>query len=191
MTLTLIQKLLISVVSLTTFYLAFIRLLQYDLTRPISRSIFQVIPGFFMLGLGVAISYVMANPSLIFNTVLPLKSGFAKGVLSTTVFPLIAASVRAMSIIACITAFIDKFWFYWRNTRLLYLFRLASLIGMTIIAGNTLFKIIFASQPELKEGICQLDIVSWWLAASLGTVLFIVIIMATPQIFTKKSDQPQ
>lgn len=188
MTLTLIQKLLISIATLTAFYLIFIKMLYHDLTRPIGRSIFQIIPSFAILAFGFAISYVLSNPSLIFSTILPLKSGFAKGVLSTTVLPLIAASVRVMSIIACLTALIDKFWFYWRNYRIIYVARLASAIGMTVIAGNTLLKIIFADQKALLANITYLNKVTWWLSVSLGTLLAIIVLLAFPKIM-KRSEQ--
>ena len=190
MTLTLIQKLLMSIATLTSFYLLYIVALYRDLTRTISKSIFQFIPGIIMFVLGVAISRLLSNPSILFQTILPLKSGFAKGVLSTTVLPFIAASIQTLSIIACLTSLIDKCWFFWRSSRINYLFRLLSAIGMTAIAGDALFKIIFADQKKLIEATKQLALTSYGIGAFLGCIFIITAILAIPHIFSseKKSE---
>jgi hypothetical protein len=189
MTLTLIQKLLMSIATLTSFYLLYTIALYRDLTRKISKSIFQFIPGILMFALGIAISRILGNPTLLFQTILPLKSGFAKGVLSTTVFPFIATSVRTLSIIAGLTALIDKCWFFWRSSRINYLFRLISVISMTIIAGNTVFKMIFADQKNLIEATQQLVVMSYGIGAFLGCIFIIVAILAMPHIFEKQTPQ--
>ncbi len=186
MTLTLIQKLLMSVVILTSFYLMYITALYYDLSRRINKSILQFIPGILMFVLGIAISRLLNNPSYLFQTILPLKSGFAKGVLSTTVLPFIATSIGTLSIIACLTSLIDKCWFFWRSTRINYFFRLLSAIGMTIIAGDSLFKIIFADQKQLVAATKNLKILSYGIGVTLGSICILVAIVALPHLFTKE-----
>ena len=190
MTLTLIQKLLISVVTLTSFFLIFIGLLHYDLTRKINKSIFQLVPGIIMFVLGIVLSNLLLNPQTIFKTIMPLKSGFAKGVLGSTVFPLIASTVRTMSIIACLTSFIDKFWYYWRSHRLIFIFRLIISISLTIIAGNTLFSIIFFNQKQLCAQILLINRIGFWASVTLGVILLLILILSAPSFFRKRKQEP-
>ncbi len=121
MTLALIQKLLTAIVILTATYTSFIFFTYHDLIRPIGRSIFNLLPGLLVISSGIALSMVLNNPQLLFQSVFPLKSCFAKGILGTTVLPLVGASIRTLSIIGGLSLVIDKIWFYWRNN---YLFRI-------------------------------------------------------------------
>ncbi len=188
MTLALIQKLLMSIVVLTTIYTTFIFIAYHDLVRPISKSLFNLLPGIIIFGLGIAISTLFNRPDLIFQKILPLKSGFAKGILGTTVLPLVAASIRILSIIASFSALIDKMWFYWQSRRLFFLIRMISIICMIVIAGNTLFKIIFTDQSTVAKGITKLNKIGGWSVSVLGALLLLVTIMAIPHIFSRKKE---
>lgn len=185
----LVQKLLVSTISLTAFYFAFIIALHYDLTRKITNSLLQLIPGILIFMMGIFISQMLTDPTYVFSTLFPIKSGFAKGTLGPTL-PLIVASVRAMSIIACFTALIDKMWFFWRKERLSYIVRLLVTIFMTIIAGNTLFTMIFTPPNKLDGAINRLNAVSAAAGTLLGLIFLILTILAIPHIFdTKKSSK--
>ncbi len=188
MTLTLIQKLLTAVVVLTSFYATFIFAVYYDLMRKISKSLFNLLPGLIIFGFGIAAALVFDQPDLIFKQIFPLKSGFARGILGATVFPLIGASIRTLSIIASSTLLIDKMWFYWRSKRLFFIIRMIGVVCMAIIAGNTLFKIIFTDQPTVIKGTTKLNIIGAWAGSILGTLLFLITIMALPHIFGRKKD---
>lgn len=189
MTLTLIQKLLAATVVLTSFYATFIFVLYYDLIRPISRSIFNLLPGLIIFGFGLAISMLFNSPDLIFKKMLPLKSGFAKGILGASVLPLLGASIRTLGIIASLSSIIDKLWFYWRNKRLFFLIRMVSVICLIIIAGNTLFKIIFTDQKTVMKGINKLNTIGTWSGSILGAIAILVTLLAIPHIFSRKKEQ--
>lgn len=181
----LVQKLLISVIALTGFYFAFITALHYDLTRRITNSLWQIIPGILIFIMGIVISQVLTDPDYVFKNLFTIKSGFAKGALSPTL-PLVVASVRAMSIIACFTALIDKMWFFWRKGRLLYIVRLFVTIFMSIIAGNTFFVMIFGGPKDITKAISRLNTISAGASAVLGLIFLLVTILAIPHIFDKK-----
>lgn len=188
MTAALLQKILSSLVVLTTVFFSFIVAAFYDLTRPIGRSLFQLIPGILFFGFGVAISILFKNPDLLFKNVLTIKSGFARGMLSGIIFPYIAATVRTMSIIAGFTSLIDKMWFYWLNWRMYYILRLFSIICLVIIAGNVIFKVIFeTNQSKLIKAASKLNVIGAWSASGLGVILLLLTILALPKIFAKKS----
>ena len=188
----LLQKILISVVTLNTFYLVYIFALLFDLRRHINRSLFQLLPGALMFGIGMVISYVLSDPKLVFQYIFPIKSGFIKGALGTIHLPLIAASVRTMSVVTCLTAFIDKFWFFWRRKRIIFLFRMLIIIGLTIITGNTLFNIIMMDQKQLCKQIIVMNKIEFWSSITLGSILLIIVILATPTFFRqdKVGDKP-
>jgi len=97
MTLTLIQKLLTAIVVLTSIYATLIFAVYHDLIRSISKSLFNLLPSFIIFGLGIAISIVLTKPEMLFAKIFPLKSGFAKGILSSTVLPLVSASIRTVT----------------------------------------------------------------------------------------------
>lgn len=181
----LVQKLLISTIVLTAFYFALITALHYDLTRKITNSIFQLIPGILMFIVGMVASWLITDPAYVFSKLMPIKSGFAKGAIGPTI-PLIASSIQAMSIIACFTALIDKMWFYWRKQRLLYIIRLLVSIFMGIIAGNTLFSMVFIPPQKLTGAITRLNKVSATAGTVLGLIFILVTIMAIPHLFDKK-----
>jgi hypothetical protein len=181
----LVQKLLMSTIALTGFYFAFITILHHDLTRKLTNSLWQIIPGILIFIMGIFISQVLTNPSYVFDILLPIKSGFARGALGPTL-PLIAASVWAMSIVAGLTALIDKMWFFWRKGRLSYIVRLLVTIFMSIIAGNTLFVLISNTPKTLAESINRLNAVSAGAGSLLGLILLLVTILAIPHIFEKK-----
>lgn len=188
MTLTLIQKLLASLVVLTSLYATFVFVVYYDLVRPIKKSLFNLLPGLIIFGFGIAISIAIGNPDLIFKKLLPLKSGFAKGILGASVLPLVGASIRTLSIIGSLSSLIDKMWFYWRGKRLFFIIRMISVVYLIIIAGNVLFKVIFTDQPTLIKSISKLNKIGAWSASLLGTILLLVTIMALPHIFDKKKN---
>ena len=181
----LVQKLLISTIALTAFYFAFITALHYDLTRKITNSLWQIIPGILIFVMGIFISQMLTDPDYVFKYLFTIKSGFAKGALGPNL-PLIVASVRAMSIIACFTALIDKMWFFWRKGRLLYIVRLFVTIFMSIIAGNTLFVIVFGSVKETAKAVIRLNTVSAGAGSILGLIFLLVTILAIPLIFDTK-----
>ncbi|SRR5579872_764164 len=181
----LVQKLLMSTIALTLFYSTFITALHYDLTRRITNSFWQVIPGILIFVMGIVFSQILTNPDYVFDNIFSIKSGFARGALGPTL-PLIAASVRVMSIVACLTALIDKMWFFWRKERLLYIVRLLVSIFMSIIAGNTLFVMIFNTPKTLTETISRLNTISAGTASVLGVIFILLTILAIPHLFDKK-----
>ena len=190
MTAVLIQKLLAAFVVLTSLYLTFIFVIHYDLTRKLSRSLFHLLPGIIFFGFGIAMSILFNSPDLIFKKILPIKSGFAKGILGNTVLPYIGASIRTMSIIASLSSWIDKMWFYWLSWRIYYLIRLASVIFITIIPGNVLFKIIFVTnQAALTKATAKLNIIGAWAGSILGVLLALITILAIPKFFAKRENQ--
>ena len=189
MTLSLMQKILLSNVILTSFFLTFIFVVYYDLMRKINNSLFQLLPGLIIFGFGIAVSILFGAPSLIFKQILPIKSGFAKGILGTVIFPIVAASTRTLSIIGSLSSLIDKMWFYWREKRLFFLIRMLSVICMVIIAGNTLFKIIINDQTTITKGVIRLNKIGAWSGTGLGILLFLITIMALPHIFGKKREE--
>lgn len=191
MTLTLIQKLLGAVVVLTSFYATFIFIIYYDLIRPISRSLFNILPGLIIFGFGIAVSFIFSAPDLVFKKIFPLKSGFARGILGASVFPLLEASIRTSTIIGSLSSLIDKTWFYWRQKRLIFLIRMLSVICLTVIAGNTLFKVIFTDQSTIIKGISKLNKIGAWSGSILGSLLLLITIMALPHIVgtKKRNDQ--
>ncbi len=191
MTLALMQKLLMAIVVLTTIYTTFIFIAYHDLVRPIGKSLFNLLPGLIIFGLGIAMSTVFNRPDLIFQKILPLKSGFAKGLLGTTVLPLVAISIRILSIIASFSTLIDKMWFYWQSRRLFFIIRMISVICMVVIAGNTLFKIIFTDQSTVTKGIAKLHTIGNWFTSVLGAILLLVTVMALPHIFSRKKEEVQ
>lgn len=178
-----------AIVVLTTIYTTFIFIAYYDLVRPISKSLFNLVPGLIIFGFGIALSTIFNRPDLMFQKILPLKSGFAKGMLSSTVLPIIASSIRILSVIASFSAIIDKMWFYWQRKRLFFLIRMISVICMIIIAGNTLFKIIFTDQPTIIKGITKLNKIGAWATSILGAILLLVTIMALPRIFSRTKEE--
>ncbi len=189
MTAALMQKLLASIVVLTSLYLTFIFMVYTDLTRKISRSLFHLLPGIIFFGFGLAISILFQNPDLILKKILPIKSGFAKGILGGTVFPYIGTSVRTMSIIGSLSSLIDKMWFYWLNWRIYYLIRLVAIIFMGIIAGNVIFKIIFVTnQATLVKATTKLNTIGAWTGSLLGAVLVLLTILAIPKLFSKQDN---
>ncbi len=142
-----------------------------------------------MFTVGIIISRVLSNPETMFKNFLHVKSGTIKGILGATHLPLVATTIRTMSLIACLTALIDKFWFYWQNKRLSFIFRFIISICMTIIAGNTLFKIIFANQKQLINQIEINKKIGFWAGTGLGIILILIIVLAIPTLFAnKKSD---
>jgi hypothetical protein len=188
MTLALMQKLLMSIVVLTTIYTSLIFIAYHDLVRPISKSLFNLLPGIIIFGLGIALSTLFNRPDLIFQKILPLKSGFAKGMLGTTVLPIVAVSIRILTILGSFSALIDKMWFYWRGRRLFFLIRMISILCMIVVAGNTLFKIIFTDQSRVVKGIAKLQKIGMWSTSILGALLLLVTIMAIPHIFSRKKE---
>ncbi len=186
MTLTLIQKLLTAVVVLTSFYLTLLFVVYYDLTRRISNSLFNILPGIIIFGFGIAISIIFDNPAFIFKQIFPLKSGFARGILGETVLPLVGASIRTLTIIASASSLIDKMWFYWLQKRIYFLIRMICILCMAIISGNTVFRIIFTDQQTIVKGINKLNTIGAWSGTMLGILLSLVTIMALPHIFGKK-----
>ncbi len=189
MTAVLLQKILASLVILTSAYLTFIFAVHYDLTRRLSSSIFQLLPGIIFFGFGLAISILFNHPDLIFKQILPIKSGFAKSIIGSTILPLIGTSIRTLSIIASLSALIDKMWFYWLKRRLYFIIRISAIIVMAIIAGNTLFKVIFVNdQASIARGVIKLNKIGAWSGSALGIILSLLTILAIPQIFAKKKD---
>ncbi len=187
MTAALLQKILSSLVILTTVYLTFIVAVYYDLTRPIGKSLFQLLPGIIFFAFGLAISILFKSPDVLFKSILPIKSGFARSMLGGIVLPYIGTAIRTMSIIASLTSLIDKMWFYWLGWRIFYIVRLLSVILMTIIAGNVIFKIIFvADQSQLAKATAKLNVIGAWAGTILGICLVLITILAIPKIFAKK-----
>ncbi len=187
MTAVLLQKILASLVILTSIYLTFIFVVHYDLTRKLSPSLFQILPGIIFFSFGIAMSILFNHPDLIFKKILPIKSGFAKSILGGTILPLVGTSIRTLSIIASLSSLIDKMWFYWLRWRLYFLIRLSAIIVMAIIAGNTLFKVIFVNdQAAIARGVVKLNKIGAWSGSVLGVILALLTIMAIPQIFARK-----
>jgi len=189
MTLSLMQKILLSNVILTSFFLTLIFVVYYDLMRKINNSLFQLLPGIILFGFGIAVSILFSSPAIIFKQILPIKSGFAKGILGTTIFPLVSASTRTLSIIGSLSSLIDKVWFYWRQRRLFFIIRMLGVVSMIIITGNTLFKIILTDQSTIAKGVSKLNKIGAWSGSILGIFLFLITIMALPHIFGKKREE--
>lgn len=190
MTAALLQKIISSFVILTTVFLSYIVAVYYDLTRPIGRSIFQLVPTLLFFGFGLSISILFKNPKFLFQTILPIKSGFARSYFGDFVLPYVGTAMRTMSIIASLSAAIDKMWFYWLNWRIHYLIRLLSIICLAIIAGNVIFKMIFVThQSQLSKATSKLNIIGAWSASTLGIILLLLTILAIPKIFAQKDDE--
>ena len=189
MTLSLMQKILLSNVILTSFFLTLIFVVYYDLMRKINNSLFQLLPGIIIFGFGIAVSIIFGSPALVFKQILPIKSGFAKGILGTVIFPLVSAATRTLSIIGSLASLIDKMWFYWRQKRLFFLVRMLSVVCMIIIAGNTLFRIILTNQATITKAVSRLNKIGAWSGTGLGILLFLIAIMALPHIFGKKREE--
>lgn len=186
MTLSLIQKILLYNIVLTTFFLTLIFVVYYNLMRKLNNSLFQLLPGIIIFGFGVAISIIFGKPALVFKQILPIKSGFAKGILSTTIFPLVSASTRTLSIIGSLAVLIDKMWFYWRQKRIFFIIRMLSIVSMIIVAGNTLFRIVINEKSVTAKGVARLNTIGAWAGTGLGILLFLITILALPYIFGKK-----
>lgn len=189
MTIAMIQKLVASMVVLTSFFLTFTFVVYYDLMRKLNNSILQLLPGLIIFGFGLAVSIIFGNPALVFKQLFPIKSGFAKTLLGSTVFPLISTTSRTLGIIGGLTSLIDKMWFYWRQERLLFLMRMISIVFMVVIAGNSIFKIIFTDPATIAKRISKVNTIGAWSGTVLGTILFLVTIMALPHIFGKKRNE--
>lgn len=188
MTFSLIQKILLSNVVLTSFFLTLIFAIYYDLMRPINSSLFQLLPGIIIFGFGLAVSILFLNPALIFERILPIKSGFARGILSATIFPLVSASTRTLSIIGSLSLLIDKMWFYWRQKRLFFIIRMLGVISMIIVASNTIFKIILTDQSTIAKSVSMFNTIGAFSGTILGIILLLLTILALPYIFGKKRE---
>lgn len=186
MTLTLAQKILAATSILTTVYSMLIFVVYYDLMRPISKSIAQLLPGLIIFSFGIAASIFFNYPALVFNHIFPVKSGFAKGIIGAVVFPLVGSSIRTITIIGGISAMIDKMWYYWRSRRLFFFIRMLSVISMGIIVGNTMFKFIFTDQKQIVKAIKKINQIGAWAGSGLGAILVLVTIMAIPHLFAKR-----
>lgn len=188
MTGALVQKILASVVILTSIYLTFIFSVHYDLTRKISTSVFQIFPALMFFGFGYILSYLFTNPSFVFKQLLPIKSGFAKSALSSSIFPLLAGSFSAMTAIGGFGTLIDKLWFYWLSRRFFYFIRLIPTICMGIVAGNTLFKIIFQADQSaaIQESITKFSQIATWTTTVCSIIALLLIILIIPRLFAKK-----
>ena len=191
MTLSLMQKILLSNIVLTSFFLTMIFVVYYDLMRKLNNSLFQLLPGIIIFGFGIAISIIFRSPALIFKQILPIKSGFAKGILGTTVFPLVSAATRTLSIIGSLASLIDKMWFYWRKKRIFFIIRMLSVVSMIIVAGNTLFRLVLTDQRAIAKGVSRLNKIGAWSGTVLGILLFLITIMALPHIFGKKRQEQE
>lgn len=190
MTAALMQKLLASLVILTALYSTFIFAVHFDLTRRLSRSFFHLLPGIIFFTFGIAVSILFKSPVFFFKRILPLKSGFAKGIVGGVILPYIGTSIQTMSIIASLTSLIDKMWFYWLHWRIYYLARLVSVVLITIIPVNVLFQLIFVSdQVELVKATTKLNAIGAWAGSILGIVLTLLTILATPQLFSKNNKE--
>jgi hypothetical protein len=157
--------------------------------RNINSSLFQLLPGIIIFGFGIAISIIFSTPDLVFKQILPIKSGFAKGILGTVIFPLVSASTRTLSIIGSLSSLIDKMWFYWRQRRLFFIIRMLSVVCMIIIAGNTIFRIIINNPAVIAKGVTRLNKIGAWSGTGLGILLLLITIMALPHIFGKKREE--
>lgn len=190
MTAALIQKLLASLVVLTALYSTFIFAVHYDLTRKLSRSLFHLLPGIIFFGFGIAVSILFTSPDFFFKRILPLKSGFAKGIVGGVVLPYIGTSIRTMSIISSLTSLVDKMWFYWLNWRIYYLIRLVSVVLITIIPVNVLFKLIFVNdKATLTQSTNKLNVIGAWTGSILGVLLVLLTILAIPKLFSKNNEE--
>ncbi len=179
------QKLLVSTIFLTSFYIVLIAALHYDLTRKINKSLWQLLPGIGILVGGMLMNYILVDPSYVFKNLIQIKSAFARGAIGPMLL-LITASIETMSIIACLTTLIDKMWYFWRNERLMYMARLLATVSISIIAGNTLFKMIFGNQKEVAKGTLRLNNLSGAAGTILSIVLLLITIMAIPHLFDKR-----
>lgn len=186
MTAALMQKLLISMIVLTSFFLTFIFCTYYDLVRPIGNSLFQLIPGILFFLIGIATGALFCSPTFIFNQICPIKSGFAKELIGTTIFPLVSATARTLSIIAGLSSLLDKMWFYWRQQRIFLLARLLSVICMLIIAGNAVFTIIAADQSIVLKNVTKINYIGTRTGIFLGAVFLLITILALPYLCGKK-----
>jgi len=63
---------------------------------------------------------------------------------------------------------------------------MTSVIYMIVIAGNTLFKVIFTDQTTVLKGAAKLNTIANWTASVLGTALLLITILALPHIFSRK-----
>jgi hypothetical protein len=190
MTAALVQKILAAFVILTATYSACIFAVHYDLTRKLSKSLFHLLPGIIFFGFGIAISIVFGSPTFFFKRIFPIKSGFAKGMVGGYILPYISASIRTMTIIASLTSLIDKMWYYWLNWRIYYIVRLISVVLITIIPVNVLFKLIFANdQATLTNATTKLNVVGAWTGSILGVLLTLLTILAIPKLFSKQNKE--
>lgn len=188
MTLVMIQKLIASMVIQTTFFLILIFIAYHDLMRRISNSIWQLLPGIGLFALGVGVSISLKQPDFIFAHLFPIKSGFARAIIGSSILPVISAATRTMTIIGSLTLLIDKMWYYWRLKRIPFLIRMQGVVFMIIVAGNTTFRVIFHDPAKLIKGVQKINMVGAWAATILGTILLLTTIMAIPYIFGKKRE---
>ena len=106
------------------------------------------------------------------------------------ILPYISASIRTMTIIASLTSLIDKMWYYWLNWRIYYIVRLISVVLITIIPVNVLFKLIFANdQATLTNATTKLNVVGAWTGSILGVLLTLLTILAIPKLFSKQNKE--
>ena len=191
MTLSLTQKLLAAMIMLTIIYSTIIFLTYYDMMRKLSKSLAHLLPGIILFCFGIAANILFKNPDLIFDQLLPIKSGFAKGIIGTTIFPFVGASIRTLTVIGGLSLLIDKMWFYWRLKRMFFIIRMISVVAMIVIMGNTLFKFIFADQKAIPKATIKLNIISASAGSLLGILLLLTTILAIPHIFAKNQSKPQ
>ena len=185
MTLTLTQKLMSAIIILTIIYSTLIFLVYYDMMRKLNKSVVQLLPGIIVFCFGIAANSFFKNPDFIFDQLLPIKSGFARGIIGLTIFPFVGASLRTLTVIGGLSLLIDKMWFYWQAQRISFVIRMTSVVAMAIIMGNTLFKFVFSEQKEIPLATKNLNIISASAGSFLGALLLLVTIMAIPHIFAK------
>ncbi len=175
MNVALIRKLMISIVSLTTYFLLFIGVFNRDMRRPLSRSVLQFIPGIVLGVVGVFLSRFIMDPDF-FKSILIIKSGFARKIIGSTLVPLIGNAMYSMGVIAGQIAIIDKLVFFLKNRRLPYIFALISIAGLSTIAAATLVVTIVGSQPLIIKTAEQMGDVGYTAGIILAIIEGILII---------------
>lgn len=170
------QKLIASVILLTVLYSTLIFITYYDLMRAIGRSLMQLLPGIAMLAFGAITNAIFLNPSFVFENLLPIKSGFAKGIIGTTIFPYVGASLGVLTIISGFSLLIDKIWFYWHTLRIPFLIRMLSVAAMVIITVDVLFNFIYIDLKELPDQTSKLSAIGIAAGVFLSVLLLLIIL---------------
>lgn len=174
----LLKKLLLSIAGISYLYAAFIFAFFYDMTRHITKSLKQIIPGILIIVTGIAINRVLTDPMLL-TDVLQIKSGFIKKAICSTIIPLLGASILTIGVTSGLLAIFDKLLYIAFGQRFPYLLTLVITTVLTIGSISSLLIIAEGDQDltyiavktckEIRES-CEVILI---------TAIIVVLIIAT------------